>query len=333
MERKLARLRREVAEVKDGFERRKEKPRENASQETKDETASLDTLSHVLDSVGPTITDGEASAASRLTRRLASVSRPNGQPVDGKPAEPAQQDRISSTYTVTYAPKYQEDHTLSKVSDFDSRLALIEAALGIDTIPLPTQDRSTSKAVIPTLNSLDKQLTTLSTSTDSSLDTISRRVRQLTHDAEKLELARKSAKAAHEALKQEALSPTGKDPRSPPASSASRFSETEDPESMSKINALYGTLSTIESLAPLLPSVLDRLRSLRMLHANAATASQNLSKVESRQEAMKEELQGWREGLEKVEKAIESGEQTMKGNTDMVEGWVKELEGRMRKLT
>ena len=191
MERKLARLRREVAEVKDEFERRKEKPRENASQETRDETASLDTLSHLLDSVGSTTTDGEASAASRLTRRLASVSRPNGHPVDGKPAESAQQDRISSTYTVTYAPKYQEDHTLSKVSDFDSRLALIEAALGIDTIPLPTQDRSTSKAVIPTLNSLDKQLTTLSTSTDSSLDTISRRVRQLTHDAEKLELARK----------------------------------------------------------------------------------------------------------------------------------------------
>ncbi|KAK3178901.1 hypothetical protein OEA41_001038 [Lepraria neglecta] len=330
LERKLARLRREVAEVKDEFERCKVKPRENVSQETKDETASLDTLSHVLDSIGPITTDGEASAASRLTRRLASVSRPSGQPVDGKPA---QQDRTSSTYTVTYAPKYQEDHTLSKVSDFDSRLALIEAALGIDTIPLPTQDRSTSKAVIPTLNSLDKQLTTLSTSTDSSLDTISRRVRQLTHDAEKLEQARKSAKAAHEALKQEALSPTGKGPRSPPASSASRFSETEDPESMSKINALYGTLSTIESLAPLLPSVLDRLRSLRTLHADAATASQSLSKVESRQEAMKEELQGWREGLEKVEKAMESGEQTMKGNTDMVEGWVKELEERMRKLT
>lgn len=213
------------------------------------------------------------------------------------------------------------------MSEFDSRLALIEAALGLDAIPLPTQDRSAAKAIIPTLNSLDKQLITLSTSTDSSLDKISRRVRHLTVDAEKLERARKSAIAA-----QEALSPTGNSPRSAGLNSEAGFPEVDDHESMSKINALYGTLSTIESLSSLLPSVLDRLRSLRTLHADAAIASQTLSKVESRQEAMKEDLQGWREGLEKVEKAMEHGEQTMKGNTEMVEAWVKELEERMQKL-
>ena len=329
----MARLRREVAEVKDEFERRKEKPRDGIAQETTDDAATLDALGQVLVSVDTTATKGEAGAASRLTRRLASVSQVNGQPLDGKPAKTTQNDGSSSTYTVTYASRYKEDHALSKVSDFDSRLALIEAALGIDAIPLPTQDGSTTKAVIPTLEILDKQLTTLTTSTDSSLDTLSRRVRQLTHDTEKLEQARKSAKAAQEALRQEALSPNGKGGRSPPANTGTMLSEIEDPESVSKINALYGTLSTIESLAPLLPSVLDRLRSLRTLHADAATSSQTLAKVESRQEAMQEELQGWREGLEKVERAMEQGEQTMKGNTEMVEAWVKELEERMRKLT
>ena len=333
LERRVARLRKEVAEVKGEFERRKEKPQDTTAQNQVDETASLNTLGQVLESVEPATTDGETGAASRLAKRLSSAAKLNRTLVDSKPSKPVQQDEAYSTYTVTYAPKFQDDHALSKVSDFDSRLTLIEAALGIDAIPLPSQDKSNAKAVIPTLNSLDKQFTTLTTSTDSSLDTINRRVRQLTHDAEKLEQARKSAKAAQEALRQEAFSPTGKGPRSPPASSAARSSELEDPESVSKINALYGTLSTIESLAPLLPSILDRLRSLRTLHANAATASQTLTKVESRQEAMKEELEGWREGLEKVEKAMEQGEQAMKGNTEMVEGWVKELEERMRKLS
>ena len=331
LERKLARLRREVAEVKDEFERREKKPQDVAAKEDT-ETGSLDALSQVLESVGPTPADSENGAANRLTKRLTSAVKSNGVAVKNLPAASAQQDGASSTYTVTYSPKYQEEHTLSKVSDFESRLTLIEASLGIDAMPLPTQDRSAAKAVIPTLDKLDKQLNTLSTSTDSSLDGIRRRVQQLTHDTEKLEQARKSAKAAHEALRQEALSPTGKGVRSPTVNAAARLPEIEDPEVTSKINALYGTLNTIESLAPLLPSVLDRLRSLRTLHADAATASQTLSKVESRQEAMKDELEGWREGLEKVEKAMEQGEQTMKANTETVEGWVKELEERISKL-
>ena len=331
LERRLARLRREVAEVKDEFERRG-KPQDDAAKEKEDEVSSLDALSRVLERVGPATIESEKGAANRLTQRLTSVAKLNAVVADEKSPEPIPQDGTSSTYTVVYAPTYQEDHTLSKVSDFESRLTLIEAALGIDGIPLPTQDRSAAKAVIPSLDMLDKQINTLTTSTDSSLDTISRRVRQLIHDTEKLEHARKSAKAAYEALRQETLSPTGKAVRSPNSTAPANFPELEDPETTSKINALYGTLSTIESLAPLLPSVLDRLRSLRTLHADAATSSQLLSKIESRQEAMNDELQGWRQGLEKVEKAMEQGEQTMKANTETVEGWVRELEERLRKL-
>ena len=78
--------------------------------------------------------------------------------------------------------------------------------------------------------------------------------------------------------------------------------------------------------------MLDRLRSLRSLHADAATASQTLARLEARQEETKQELQGWREGLEKVETAMKQGEKTVKGNTESVETWVKELEERIRKL-
>ena len=245
---------------------------------------------------------------------------------DGQGSRPAQQTTSSTTYTVTYVPTYQEEHTLSKVSDFDSRLTLIETALGFDAIPLPTQNTSPAKAVLPALNTLDIELHTLSTSTDTSLDKLSGRVKQLTQDAQELEQARKAAKAA-----QEALSPSSED--FPLLNGPGRDSDAlDDSEQRSKINALYGALPTIESLAPLLPSVLDRLRSLRSLHADAATASQTLAKLETRHGDTKQELQSWREGLEKVENAMKQGEETVKGNTETIESWVKELEERMRKL-
>lgn len=329
LERKLARLRKEVAEVKIEFEQRRTRKEDGATQEPQLEAESLDTLSQILENVDPPNSDDGAGAASHLIKRLVATTIPSGtsvNPMDGSGSMPAQQNAASSTYTATYAPTYQEEHTLFKVSDFDSRLTLIEAALGLDAIPLPTQDRSPSKAVLPVLDSLDKQLTTLSTSTDTSLDKVSRRVRQLTQDVEKLEQSRKAAKAA-----QEALSPSSEDFPSlnGPTNNADVL---DDSEQRSKINALYGTLSTIESLAPLLPSVLDRLRSLRLFHADAAMASQTLAKLEMRQAEMTQELQSWREGLKKVENAMKQGEQTVKGNTETVESWVKELEERMRNL-
>ena len=326
LERKLARLRKEVAQVKDEFEQMRANKENGVTQEPQQEAESLDTLSQLLDSVGPLDIDDSAGAASRLTKRLMAATKLPRTSVDGLGSRPPQQVGASSTYTIAYAPTYQEDHTLSRVSDFDSRLTLIEAALGLDAIPLPTQDRSPSKAILPALDTLDKQLASLSTSTNTSLDKVSRRVKQLTQDAEKLEQARKAAKAA-----QEALSPSSED--FPSLNGRAKDADVlDDAEQRSKINGLYGTLSTIESLAPLLPSVLDRLRSLRSFHADAATASQTLAKLETRHEETKQELQVWREGLEKVENAMKQGEQTVKENTETVEGWVKELEQRMRKL-
>ena len=329
VERKLARLRKEIAEVKAEFEQRKERKEDEAPQGPQQEAESLDALRQILESVDPFSIDGSTGAASRLKKRLGVEARPIENPASLKDevgSRPAQQTASGSTYNVTHAPTYEKEHTLSKVSDFDSRLTLIEAALGLDAVPLPTQDRSPSKAVLPTLNTLDKQLIILSSSTEMSLDKFSGRVKQLTQDTQQLEQARKAAKAA-----QEALSPSSED--FPSLNGPAKDVDVlDDVEQRSKIDALYGTLSTIESLAPLLPSVLDRLRSLRLLHADAATASQTLAKLEARQEDTRQELQGWREGLEKVENAMKQGEQTVKENTETIESWVKELEVRMQKF-
>ena len=71
---------------------------------------------------------------------------------------------------------------------------------------------------------------------------------------------------------------------------------------------------------------------MRAIHADAATASESLDRAEKKQAEMAADINNWREGLEKVEEAMKSGEITMGGNMKVVEGWVKDLEQTMEKF-
>lgn len=321
LERKVTRLRREILEVKEFFEKKKSSKKEDSAVLPLERDGSWDALNDILDDVHKAPIYG---AASKIVHTLGTAPRTQHGSKRDQQVESTEQNPELPSYTVTYAPTYQQSHALAKAADFDARLSLVETLLGVETIHLPTQDKPSYATVLPTLENLDRQISTLSSSTNSSLDLIGRKVKQLTQDTQKLAEARTSARTAQDALN---------------LSLEFAIVDTEhirDAEEISernaKINALYGTLPTIDSLAPLLPSVLDRLKSLQSVHAGAASASQNLVKLEAQQQSMAEELKSWREGLEKVEKAVEQGEQTMMGNAKVVEAWVKELEDRMQKL-
>jgi nuclear migration protein JNM1 len=312
LERKLARLKREIEEVKEEYGRRNAEKKDVVGEKEEVDEQDITTLTRTLDEISAL--QGKAtSAGGKLAKDIGTGIKANGPPQTLQaPEEPA-------TYTVTYAPIYQQSHALAKAADFDGRLAMLEKALGLNSTVLPTiNGTGAPKALLPTLDILQRQISLLSNSTPSSLEGISRRVRTLTQEAERLEESRKSAKAARDALKA--------------AGGDIVAEEGEDSEQVAKINALYGTLSTIENLAPLLPSLLDRLRSLRAIHADAATASQSLERAEKKQADMADDIKKWREGLERVEEAMKQGETVMGGNMKVVEGWVKELEARMEKL-
>ncbi|KAL8925084.1 MAG: hypothetical protein Q9172_002403 [Xanthocarpia lactea] len=334
LERKLARLRREVTEVKEAFQNRRSEAQAKQRGSTKkiesvpgekkqgEPVETLDSLNQILEKIERPEDAGQDASAHRLVRRLNEGYQINGQQTPDGSAQ-AVQNHENQGYGIDRTLPPNQAQALSKISDFDKRLRLLEAALGMDFIPLPTQDRDASRAVLPVLDGLDRQISSIST-TDSSLDQISRRIRQMTEDAEKLTEARKAAAAqltSNESTERKRLSTT--------KSGAPATEDRGDLDQTSKLNALYGTLPTIESLSPLLPSVLDRLRSLRTIHADAANASDSLSKVESRQAAMAEELKEWREGLEKIELAMQHGETSLKANMEVVEKWVKELESRL----
>ncbi|KKA26496.1 hypothetical protein TD95_004484 [Thielaviopsis punctulata] len=311
LQRKIARLKREVEEAKEQYGKRQAAPDGENKDAEDDGQDTLASLGQILDEISR---PSAPAVASVLVPRTVI---PGEQKPEAAAVEEEGESLVVSkdaTYTVTYAPAYEQTHALAKVTEFDQRLMSLEAALGAnDAIGLELGSNGVPRAMLPTLDIMQKQVSTLAQASTATLDAISRRVRTLTQEAEQLTKARKDAKEAQDALD-------------------GTKSEDADSEQEAKINALYGTLPTIESLAPLLPPLLDRLRSLRTIHSDAATAADILNRIEKQQTEMATELKQWREGLAKVEEAIEKGTTTMQGNTKVMEEWVKDLEARIAKL-
>jgi len=70
-----------------------------------------------------------------------------------------------------------------------------------------------------------------------------------------------------------------------------------------------------------------------MIHADAATASETLVRIEQKQAEMAGDIQQWKEGLENVESAMKDGTAAVEKNMAVMAGWVKEIEGKMAKLS
>ncbi|KAK4181013.1 hypothetical protein QBC36DRAFT_318784 [Triangularia setosa] len=307
--RKIARLRREIEEAKEEYGKQKA-----ATNETTDEAGvqeqEIESLSKTLDEMARF---DELPALRPVAAPIPLATSGGGQPtgdIEG-----------AASYIITYAPDYEQTHALAKAADFDRRIVFLEKALGVGSAAMPEFDSNgLPRAIIPLVENLHKQISTLSEASTPSLDAISRRVRALTQEAENLEKARKNAKTA-----QEALASTGAAPFDEGAT-------PEDSEQIAKVNALYGMIPTIENLSPLLPPLLDRLRSLRMIHADAAMASETLAQLEQKQAEMATDIQQWREGLEKLEVVVNDAGASREKNMEVISEWVKDLEGKMSKL-
>lgn len=190
----------------------------------------------------------------------------------------------------------EEDRVLGRVAGFDTRLAALEQALGISSLDA-VSSQATSTPILPSLTLLDQQLHALSTAAS---------ITQLEANHTKLQ----------------SLKPSSTEAEAP----------TLSEEETAKIQSLYSLLPTLQSLSPTLPALLSRLKSLRHLHAQAGSAESLLEEVESRQAEVDKELAQWREGLERVETAVEEASEANGKNGAVVERWVKGIEERVRGL-
>ena len=276
LEARIARLRREVEECR--LEAEKEKAKEeDGEEEGEDGMEAVDGLSRLLSSI--------EVPASNTKRRSAREANGTLQPAPDE-------------------PDLTDDQTLSRVADFDTRLAALEAALGLSSLDAPPEQSHTP--LLPSLTLLDHQLSALSTaSTLSGLESARSRIQKLHTDAN-------------------ALSPTH------PTSSEDTPALSE--EDTQHLQNLYTLLPTLHSLAPTVPALLARLRSLRTLHTTASTAATDLEAVEKRQSKMEADIKAWREGLEKVEAAVQQASEANGRNGGFVKQWIEELQGRVGKL-
>ncbi|KAA8649897.1 uncharacterized protein ATNIH1004_002576 [Aspergillus tanneri] len=355
LNRKLNRLRREVEELKHDMAAQLDdsQPSHVENKDSLDDgvlelSRALDTL--YASSRRPAST--HHSAAAVLSQRLTSDST----------------NAPTTTPEIPSSGQEVEGGILSHAAAFDSRLALLEAAMGISSSSNPFVTDGISEPslqpVLPNLDHVTSRLTTLTNllvgpapvsavgsvgSTPSTtistphLESLSARVRKLTIDTEALASARKNAveaaKAAQNArIDAAALGLDKLHHHANASSSSSSATEVIDPtasqrdEQVTKIQALYATLPTIQSLHPILPSVLERLRSLRAIHAGAAQAAESLDVLERRQADMAGEIVQWREGLDVVERKMSEGEAALKSNVELVEPWVRDLEMRLQRL-
>ncbi|KAK2768567.1 hypothetical protein FQN54_000423 [Arachnomyces sp. PD_36] len=361
LERKLARLRREAEELKVELAKRKEEKddSEDEDEDGDDLDDGVQELSRALDNLhGSGRMRGDSSTAgSALSKKLSTPFPANTTPTQDTGARSGPSSRTSPGL-------------LAHAAAFEERLTMLEATLGIPNTPVPfsSDDQSEAQPILPTLNHLTSQLTTLTSTltppsqssasyqqpstttptaatpiTNPHLEALTTRIRKLTADADALSSARRrateAAKAAASAARIAATT-TSEDhhiPHATPSLSTSSNTETDPSssraeEQAARIQALYTTLPTISSLHPLLPSILERLRSLRAIHAGAARAREDLDALERRQGEMKGEIERWREGLRVVEERVKEGEGAMKGNMEVMEPWIRDLERRLEEL-
>ncbi|KAJ5522301.1 hypothetical protein N7527_006416 [Penicillium freii] len=353
LERRLARLRREVEDLKvemanktDGKETGNGSQGAAAAEKSGENLGDgVAELSRALDNLHASrgAASSSHSAAALLSQKLGSEAR---SATDAKTQSSAD---VSKAVSTVPAPAASSAGILSHAAAFDSRLALLESSIGISSASNPFIadgiNESTSHPVLPALDQLTSRLSALTgllvgtnpTSatpgvanaapgmTTPHLEALSTRVRKLTTDAEALTAARRKAFEAAKAVHNARL--VSSDADVVPALEAST-----DDDHAAKIQALYTTLPTIQSLHPLLPSVLERLRSLRACHAGAAHAADSLNELEKRHAEMASEIEQWRDGLTTVEEKMQQGEAALRSNVETVEPWVRDLESRLARL-
>jgi len=327
LDRKLARLKREVEEIKIESEHAAQNKTSNESQDesqsggtAQEQTiADVTRLSEALDSIYFQRHGRLRSAQADFVRILESSGQPN------KTIGFRSHTTVEET-PVTDDPKQTPDldphlaQALFKTAEFESRLTFLEASLGLNGSNIPDQGNTPSKPIIPSLSDIDRQLQTIA-NMPSSIESAHNKTRQLIKDAERLERLR-------------AANDDGA--TNHPTTSAlinGHGSHIDTPEKASKINALYGTLATIDTLSPTLPMVLERLRTLRALHTSAVTASTALDDIEKRQAEQAAEIGQWREALQKVELYVKDGQSSLKENVEEVDTWVRELEERLARFS
>ncbi|KAG6906219.1 hypothetical protein DXG01_015158 [Tephrocybe rancida] len=194
------------------------------------------------------------------------------------------------------------------VAEMDRRVGELEKLVGSssasldDTSPLPPP-------LLPLITRLNAQLTLLAQ--PRHIDSISRRLKLLLSDLERVSSVQKSQSARRPP------SPSSQ----PPASDAPSPSQT-----------LLPLLTSLSPALPQIPHILARLRTLAALHTSAADFHSALQSLEAEQHATHDALKELESAVARVESSLGDNREVVRGNVRGLESRVDKLLGRLEEL-
>ncbi|GAA5959283.1 hypothetical protein JCM8115_000064 [Rhodotorula mucilaginosa] len=231
--------------------------------------------------------------------------------------------------------------------DLEKRVSAMEAILGANEADVD-EVHAVPTSLLQTTTRLDHLLTLLAQ--PRHLDSISRRVKVLVSDLERIHDSRRKLGdtrplnvALSGGMTLSTLSPEGGAASSTPslaaaaaaASSAARgdgSTTSLPPDTLQKIDALFTLLPRLDPLVPLAPRLVARLRSLANLHASAAQFGESLAELKGQVAELDEGEQGLREVVQGLEKSFEENEARVKGNLEAMDRRVEEVLKRLDRL-
>lgn len=202
----------------------------------------------------------------------------------------------------------ESNKILAEISELESRLAGIEASLG------PTQDLSLNNLRVH-LNDLNRKLSVISNPTHS-LEPVISKVSKLNKNLEDL-LANERKVDLHFG---DRLGAGG----------SSKLS-SETPFEM-KINRIHSKLPLIESANEILPSLVSRLRSLHETHSSLATSVAITGSIDQTMHTLHQDMQDWQKSLNEMNECLESREENFAANSALVDRKLQLMEERLATL-
>ncbi|OAT05942.1 hypothetical protein BDBG_02245 [Blastomyces gilchristii SLH14081] len=366
LERKLARLRREAEELKEELATRKAAQRDTQTTTGAGDSAEGD-HQHQDD------LDNGVLELSRALDSLHTSSRGGAGPMTAE--EILSQKLGGSIPPTVHAAKQRNEllhgpqsnipaGLLSNAAAFDARLTLLEAALGIPNTPIPhsADDSAGPQPILPTLNHLTVQLSTLSstltgpsasipgpqshqpqptTVTTPHLEALTTRIRKLTADADALSSARRRAtEAARAVIAARIAAATADDPAGATIASATAHTPattapmtiTDHPAagapSLSSLSATETDSAASEQAAKIqaLYTTLPTITSLHPLLPSVLERLRSLRAIHAGAARAAEDLDALEDRQAEMKREIEQWREGLA----VVEGKVRECEGVMK---
>lgn len=214
------------------------------------------------------------------------------------------------------------DASLTGIAD---QVSSLEKLLGAPTsadLPPP---------ILPTLDRLSHQLGLLSQ--PRHLDTLSRRIKTLVSDLERIHETRRKlgdTTPLHLALSSGLTVSTGKADDDDPTPQES--GKDLPPDILPRLHALFTLLPRLQALMPLTPGLLLRLRSLAELHTSATGFNDTLKQVQDAAANVESSQTSLDTVLQNVQTSLQQNQDAMEANLGSIDQRIEALQQRITTL-